>query len=295
MDVTLFFQQIVDGLASGAIYGSLALALVMIYRSTGIINFAQGEMAMFSTYIAWQLTEWGVAIILALLITISLSFVAGAAIQATVIRPVEASDHLVQIMVTLGIFFILNNLAGWQWTYQFQVVPSVLGDGVFSAGSVRVTALAVGTVAILLAEVALLTLLLQRSRIGLAMRGAVDNPDSAELCGVSVTRMLMVGWGLAAGFGAVAGALVTPRLFLSPSVMFGVLIYSFAAAIFGGLDSPIGAVVGGLTVGVAENLASTYIDFVGGDLKIGVALALIIVVLLVRPNGLFGSEEVARV
>ncbi|WP_420637704.1 branched-chain amino acid ABC transporter permease [Candidatus Poriferisocius sp.] len=295
MDFTLFFQQVVDGLASGAIYGSLALALVMIYRSTGIINFAQGEMAMFSTYIAWQLTEWGVGILLALFVTVLLSFVAGAAIQATVIRPVEGADHLTQIMVTLGIFFIINNIAGWQWTYQGQVVPSVFGDRVLSLDDVRVTALALGTVLVLIAEVALLTLLLQRSRVGLAMRGAVDNPESAELCGVSVTRMLMIGWGLAAAFGAIAGVLVTPRLFLSPSVMFGVLIYSFAAAILGGLDSPIGAVVGGLTVGVAENLASTYIDFVGGDLKIGVALALIIVVLLVRPNGLFGSAEVARV
>ncbi len=295
MDATLFFNQVIGGLASGAIYGSLALALVMIYRSTGIINFAQGEMAMFSTYIAWQLTEWGVNIGLAALIAIGVAFLAGTAIQSSIIRPVEGADHLTQIMVTLGLFFILNNVAGWQWTFQAQVVPSVFGDEIFAVGDVRITALSIGTVIVLIAEVALLTLLLQKSRIGLAIRGAVDNADSAELVGISVSRMLMVGWGLAAAFGAIAGILVTPRLFLQPNVMFGVLIYSFAAAILGGLDSPIGAIVGGLVVGVTENLASTYIDFVGGDLKIGVALALIVGVLLIKPNGLFGRGEVARV
>ena len=289
-----FIQVLVDGIATGSIYGAVALALVLIFRSTGVVNFAQGEMAMFSTFVAWGLHEAGVPFGLALLTTLALSFLAGMAIERILIRHFEGGEVLTLVIVTLGLFILLNSLAGWIWGFGNRSFPSLFGDGTATLGGVRLSVESLGIVAVLLGVVGLLFLLFQRTKVGLAMRAAALNPDSSALVGVRVGRMLMLGWGLAAVLGAVAGALVAPRLFLDVNLMGSVLIYAFAAAALGGFDSAIGAVVGGWVIGVSENLAGTYVDFIGADLKILVPLAIIFVVLLVKPAGLFGTREVAR-
>jgi branched-chain amino acid transport system permease protein len=289
-----FVQQVVDGLAAGSIYAALALALVLIYRTTGIVNFAQGEMAMFSTFIAWGLVEAGTPLALAIAATLAISFAAGMAIERVVIRPVEGANPLAIVIMTIGLLIIVNSAAGWIWGFSNRSFPSLFGDGAVDLAGVRIDVESLGILGVMLAVIGLMFLIFQRTKIGLAMRAVAMNPESSQLAGIRVGRTLMVGWGLAAAVGALAGALIAPTLFLDVNFMGGVMIYSFAAATLGGLDSPIGALVGGWIIGVAETLAGFYVDPIGSDLKILVPLAIIFVVLLIRPSGLFGSHEVER-
>ena len=291
----LFFQQVVGGLATGAIYASLAVALVLIYRSTDIVNFAQGEMAMFSAYIAWALMQGGMSFWPALSITLVASFVGGLLIERVVIRPVEGENELTIVIVTIGLFIFFNALAGFLWTFQVRGFPSPFPQRNIDLGPIRAGIPALGIMAIVAVVVGLLFLLFQRTKLGLTMRAAAENPESSRLVGIRVGWMLALGWGLAALVGSVSGVLVAPILFLSPNMMAGVLIFAFAAATLGGFDSPIGAVVGGLIVGVSENLAGTYVDFIGADLKIVIPMAIIVGVLLIKPEGLFGTPHVERV
>ena len=292
--MTEFVQLVVDGIADGSIYGAVALSLVLIYRTTGIVNFAQGEMAMFSTFVAWGLIEAGLPLVVALALTLVLSFVGGMVIERVIIRPVEGGEPLVLVIVTLGLLILFNSGAGWIWGFSNRSFPSLFGNDSVDVAGVRIDVESLGIVAVMLTVVGLVFLFTQRTKLGLAMRAVAMNPESSRLSGIPVGRTLMVGWGLAALVGALAGALIAPRLFLDVNFMGGVLIYAFAAATLGGFDSPIGAVVGGWIIGVAETLAGNYVDFIGADLKILVPLAIILVVLLIRPSGLFGSSEVAR-
>jgi branched-chain amino acid transport system permease protein len=287
-------QVVVDGIADGSIYATLALALVLIFRSTGIVNFAQGEMAMFSTFIAWGLHQSGQPLLLALLGAFALSFLGGMAIERVLIRPVEGGRPLNLVIVTLGLFVLVNSAAGWIWGFTNRAFPRIFPSGTARLGGVALSLESLGIIAVLLAVVGLLWLLFQRTTIGLALRAAAQNPESSRLVGIRVGRMLMLGWGLAALLGALAGVLVAPRLFLDVNLMGGVLVYAFAGAALGGFDSPLGAVVGSWIIGVSENLAGTYIDVISADLKVLVPLAIIFIVLLVRPSGLFGSPEVTR-
>ncbi len=293
--MTLFLQQVVAGITTGAIYASLALALVLIYRSTQIVNFAQGEMAMFSTFIAWQFTQWGWPVWGAIAVALAISFVGGCAIERVVIRPVEGKPILAIVIVTLGLLLIINQAAGWIWDFIIKPFPSPFPSGGFEVADVDINWSDLGVIVVLAASVAALWFLFQRTKIGLAMRAAAENPESSRLVGIDVGRMLMLGWGLAAVLGALSGVMVAPKLFLDPNMMLTVQIYAFAAATLGGFDSPVGAVVGGITVGVAENLAGTYVDAIGSDLKIAVPLLVIFAVLMIKPAGLFGRQVVARV
>ena len=289
-----FIQVLVDGWATGSLYGALAVAVVLIYRATGIVNFAQGELAMFSTFIAWGLLQAGLPLLLAVLATLALAFFGGMLIERTVIRPVEGGEVLTLVIVTLGLYILVNSLAGWIWGFGNRAFPSLFGDGSFDLAGATIPVESLGIVAVLIALVAILFAVFQRTKVGLAMRAVAMNPESSRLHGISVGRTLMIGWGVAALVGALAGVLIAPRLFLDVNFMGAVLIYSFAAATLGGFDSPLGALIGGWIVGIAEGLAGTYVDFIGSDLKILVPLAVILVVLLFRPTGLFGSAEVAR-
>ena len=291
-----FMQQVVAGLASGSIYAALALALVLIHRATGVINFAQGEMATFSTYIAWTLTtNHGWAYWPAFAVTLLLSFLGGAAIHQTIIRPNEKGSLLRVVIVTIGLLILINGLVTWIWGGEVRAVQSPFPAGTTEIAGVAITTADIGTIAVVVATVALLWALFQYTKLGLAMRAAAVNPAEARLVGVRVTWMLSLGWGLAAVLGAVAGMLAAPSVFLDPNLMAALLIYAFAAAVLGGIDSPVGAVVGGLTLGVGLNLIGTYVDFVGADLRLPVALLVILVVLLVKPTGIFGKAEVRRV
>lgn len=291
----LFLQQIVEGLGAGAIYASLALALVLIYRATRIVNFAQGEMATLSAYLAWQLTQWGVPFVVSLVIVAALSFAIGALTFRLMIRPVlGASDHTM-VVICIGFFVAFEAICLWFWGADPHPFPRIFPDRSWTIGGVRLTANNLGILATLCALTAALSALFRFTRIGLAMRASAAEREKSPLVGIPVETMLMLGWGLAATVGFVAAVLIAPSLFLSPPMMVSVVIYALAAATLGGWDSPAGAIVGGLVVGVAESLCATFVEFIGSDLKVGVPFALMAVILLVRPQGLFGTTAVIRV
>src|SRR6266702_623131 len=244
--MAMFIQHVVSGIATGGIYARLALALVMIYQATDVVNFAQGEMAMFSTYLCWSLLQAGLPYWAAFFATLVIAFVGGVLIERIVIRPVENAPILTIVIVTIGLLVILNSVAGWIYSYIQKPFPSPFPSKPIQLGNI-------------------------------------------------VFGTLALGWGLAAAFGGVAGMMIAPIVFLDPNMMGGIQIYAFAAATVGGFTSPLGAVVGGFLVGVTENLVGTYVSFIGTELKLTVALAMIIIVLLVRPSGLFGRSFVRRV
>jgi len=294
--MTDFFQQVVSGLASGGIYGALALALVLIHRATGVINFAQGEMATFSTYILWTLTvNHGWPYWPAFAFMLAASFAGGLAIHQGVIRPVERGSVLRVVIVTIGLLLLLNGLMTWIWGGDIRAVESPFSLRTIDVGGVVISLQDLGTIAVSLGAVSVLWLFFRFTKVGLAMRAAAVNPTESRLVGVRVTWMLGLGWGLAAMLGAVAGALSAPSIFLDPNMMQPILIYAFAAAVLGGIDSPVGAVLGGLLLGVMLNLLGSYFDFVGSDLRLPAALLVILVVLLVRPAGLLGHTMVRKV
>ncbi len=285
-------QQIASGVAMGGIYACLGLALVMIYQSTHHINFAQGEMAMFSTFIAWLCVKAGMPYWATFLLTVSFGMVLGMLIERVVLRPLKDAPEMSVIVVFIGLFVGINSLAGWIFGHQLETFPSPFPARA-PFGTTLISSHELGTIGVALAVVCVLYAFLRFTRVGLAMRSAAENPVSSRLSGIPVSLMLSLGWGLSAVIGAVAGLMVAPVVFLDPNMMGGILIYAFAAALLGGIDNPWGAVVGGVIVGVVENLAGTYV--VGTELKLSVALVVIVGVLLVRPSGLFGRKLVTRV
>jgi len=287
----LFVQQVLAGLAVGGIYASLALALVMIYQATELVNFAQGEMAMFSTYIAWQLVQSGIPFWAAFFLTIIISFAGGILIERLIIRPARNAPVLAIVIIFIGLLVILNSLAGWIWTYTNQIFPSPFPDRPYLGVNIQ----ELGAIGVTLVVLLLVFAFFRYTTLGLAMRAAAQNPTSSRLVGIRVGWMLALGWGLAAAIGAVAGIMVAPKLQLDPNIMGSVLLYAFAGALVGGISSPGGAVLGGFAVGVIENLVGTYVPVVGSQLKLAVALVLIIGVLTVRPAGIFGRSVVHRV
>jgi len=295
--VTEFVQLVLAGTANGSIYGLLALALVLIYRSTHIINFGQGEMAMFSTYIAWSFLNAGLDYWVAIPLTLAIAFLAGLAIQRVLIRPVEQAPELTIIIVTLGLFLFFNSLALWVYSGVPKPFPSATGIPLdsWNVGGVFVVPYHLFIFAVLLVMMLVLFLLFQRTKLGLGLRAAAAQPVSSRLVGIKVSSMLALGWGIAAAAGALAGMLSAPIVQLEPNFMLTILIFSFAAATLGGFDSAPGAVVGGIAIGNIAALGGRYIGFIGTQLDIVLALAVIVAVLLVRPAGLFGRQSVQRV
>ena len=285
-------HQVFSGIASGGIYASVALALVMIYQATHHVNFAQGEMAMFSTYIALTLIEIGIPYWGAFLITVAVSFVIGAAIQRVLMQPLANSPILASVGVFIGLLLVFNSGAGWLFTYTLKPFPSPFGQGGPMFGGL-VSPHELGSTAVTLLVLLSVWAFFRFTRLGLAMRASAYNPVSSRLVGIPVNRMLALGWGLAAAIGAVAGMMIAPVVFLDPNMMTGVLLYAFAGALLGGITSPLGAVVGGFMIGVIENIGGAYV--VGTELKLSLALAIIVAVLVLRPSGLFGRVLVNRV
>jgi branched-chain amino acid transport system permease protein len=287
-----FLAQTLSGLATGGIYASLALALVMIHQATRLVNFAQGELAMFSTYIAWTLIQAGLPYWAAFFLTLAICFVAGIAIDRLVLRPVRGSSALPMVVVFIGLLVILNSVAGWIYSYTVRPFPSPFpSEPLF--GQHYISSHDLGAIGVTLAVLFLVYAFFRFTPLGLAMRAAAQNPESARLAGIRVGWMRALGWGLATAIGAVAGMMVAPIVFLDPNMMSGVLLYAFAAALIGGIDNPFGAVFGGFFVGVLENLLGAYV--IGQELKLTVALLVIIAVLVVKPSGLFGRTLVRRV
>jgi branched-chain amino acid transport system permease protein len=290
-----FLQLVVSGLALGGIFASLALALVLIYNAMGLINFAQGELAMFATFIAYALINRGMSYWIAFPVTLVLAFGGGIAIQRIVIRPVERAPVLTLVIITLGLATLVNGFAGFLFGYVPRNFPSPFSAQTVNLLGARASYQDLGVIAVTGLVLLAVYLLLQHTTVGLTMRAAAHHPEAARLLGVPVSWMLALGWGLAAAVGAVSGILVAPLLLLEPNMMQSIIIYAFAAAVLGGVESPLGAVVGGLIVGVTVNLAGAYIPFVGGDLQLAVALAIIIAMLVLKPTGLFGRPSVRRV
>src|SRR5213595_3067082 len=291
---TEFAQQIAAGIREGAIYAGLALAIVIIYRSTRVINFAQGEMATFTTFIAVSLMNQGLTFWAAFPIVLAIAFTGGVAIERIVIRPVENAPVLTIVIITLGLALLLNGLMSVIWGGGNRPFRGPFSTRTIDVGGVPISVQDIGIVAVSFVLVALLALFFRFTKPGLGLRAAALNRDSSELVGVRVGLMSAFGWGLAAVLGAVAGMMVAPILFLDPNMMQVILLYAFAAAVLGGLDSPVGAVVGGLLLGVTITLLGRYVGFVGQELKLPTALLLILLVLLVKPNGLFGRVAVRR-
>ena len=288
-------QQVVSGLAAGGIYGSLALALVLIYRSTGVINFAQGEMATFTTYVAWTLMDHGWPFWPAFAATLGVAFLGGVALERVLIRPVESAPPLTIVILTIGLLILVNGATSWIWGGAAKQFHGPFSTRPIHVGGVAFSIQDLGVIGVSVATVALLALFFRFTKLGLALRASALNPSSSRLVGIRVGWMLALGWGLAAVLGAIAGMMAAPSLFLDPNMMQSVLLYAFAAAVLGGLESPLGAVVAGLAIGVMLNLVGTYWDFVGGQLRLAAALTVILGVLLVRPQGLFGKAAVRRV
>jgi len=287
-----FLHQVFSGLATGGIYASLALALVMIYRATELVNFAQGEMAMFSTYLAWSMINAGLPYWPAFLLTIGVSFLAAAVIQLAIIRPLAGAPVLASVIVFIGLLLVFNSIAGWIFSYTIKTFPSPFPSEPLWANS-YISTHEVGAIGVTLVLLAMLFVFFRWTELGLTMRAAAENPVSSRLVGIRVARMVALGWGLAAALGAVAGMMVAPIIFLDPNMMSGVLLYAFAAALLGGIDNPWGAVLGGFSLGIVENLLGAYL--IGTELKMTVALVIIVLVLVVKPSGVFGRTVLTRV
>jgi branched-chain amino acid transport system permease protein len=287
-----FTHQVLSGLANGGIYASVALALVMIYQATHHVNFAQGELAMFSTYIAWTMINAGFPYWVAFVLTLCFSFVLGVLIERVVVRPVEQAPVLTVVIVFIGLLVIVNSVAGWIYSYTIKAFPSPFPSDAWY-GSTYMSPHEIGMIFVTLVVLALVFAFFRFTPLGLAMRAAAQNPASSQLVGIRVGWMLAFGWGLAGLIGSVAGMMAAPIVYLDPNMMSGILLYGFAAALLGGIDNPWGAVFGGFVVGVLENVAGAYI--VGTELKLTVALIIIVGVLVAKPSGLFGRTLVTRV
>jgi branched-chain amino acid transport system permease protein len=251
-------------------------------------------MAMFATFLAFTLLGRGMSYWIALPITIAIAFAAGIVIQRVVIRPVERAPVLTLVIVTLGLATLINGLAGFLFGYLPRSFPSPFSVQTVSIFGAAASYQDLGVIGVSAVVLVLVYLLLQRTTLGLAMRAAAHHPEASRLLGVRVSWMLALGWGLASAVGAVSGIMVAPILLLEPNMMQTVIIYAFAAAVLGGIESPLGAVIGGLIVGVTVNLAGTYVRGVGGDLELAVAFGIIIAVLVIKPNGLLGRRTVRR-
>jgi branched-chain amino acid transport system permease protein len=292
-----FFQNVVSGLADGAVYASLALALVLIYRATHLLNFAQGEMGMFTTYIAWTLvTHHGFSYWPAFFTTLAIAFVGGVGIHRVVIRPLERAPELTVVMATIALLVILNGLAAWIWNPEEKILLSPFPNNTWDVGGVKISQQHVGVLGVVLACMVVLWLFFRFTKLGLALRAAAVNQQASRLLGVRVSWMLGLGWGLAAVLSAVSGMMAASTLYVfNPSYMQVVLIYAFAAAVLGGIESPVGAIVGGLLLGVTITLLGRYVGAIGSQLQLPVALVILMLVLLLRPAGLLGRVTVRRV
>ncbi|HEY8681153.1 MAG TPA: branched-chain amino acid ABC transporter permease [Candidatus Dormibacteraeota bacterium] len=288
-------QQVVSGIAAGGVYASLALALVLIYRAMDVANFAQGEMAMFSTFIAYTLiTTVHLPFAVVFPLTIVIAFVGGVLVERVMIRPFEGKPILTLVIVTLALFFLTNGLAGLIWGYILTDFPSPFPAEPIRFAGIYIGQQDLGILGFCVVILGLVYLFFRFTKMGLAMRAAALYPESSKLVGVRVSWMLALGWGLAAAIGATAGMMIAPITFLDPNFMQPILLFAFAAAVLGGIESPLGAVLGGLLVGVLLALVGTYLP-AGQNLRIPFALVVIVAVLLIRPAGLIGRAAVKRV
>jgi branched-chain amino acid transport system permease protein len=284
-------QLVASGLALGSIYALLALSLVLINKATDVVNFAQGEMAMFGTFICFVLlTMTGLPLIVVLVLAIPIGALLGAVTERIVIQPLHAAPPVNALIATIGLWMIFHHAAGWIWGYDPVRFPSLFSPDPVDILGVRVAQNSLGIIGVSVLVVILLYLFFEHTRTGIAMRAASMNRRAAQLMGVNVDRVALVAWGLATAISVVSGVLVAPLTFLDFEMMYSVLLKAFAGAILGGFNSLPGAVIGCLVIGVLENLFSAYISTAFKD---SFAFGIIIAVLMFRPQGLF-TRQIAK-
>jgi branched-chain amino acid transport system permease protein len=296
--MSLFIERFVNGLADGSIYALLALALVVVFRSTGQLNFAQGEIGTMGAFFVSTLTLSGLPVWLSIGCAMVLGFLVSAGVERVVVRPIEHRNPGAVIVALIGVFLAVNQLVAMIWGVDARGLPSVFPDAAddfvtILGAPVRVARL--GLIGVLIVVLFLLWLLFNKTKVGLAMRAVANNQESSNLVGIRVGSILVVGWGLAGAIGVLAAAMLAPSAGLTGTLMLGPFLLASVAAVLGGLDSPVGAVVGGLIIGLTEAFIVGYVDFLGADMLFPVMLVILLVVLLLRPAGLFGSERVERV
>lgn len=295
--MSLFIQRMFDGLAEGSIYALLALALVVIFRSTGQLNFAQGEIGTLCALFASTLTLAGLPVWLSILIVMVIGFVIAALVERVVVRPIENRNPGAVIVALIGVFLAVNQLGAMFWGVDARSLPSPFPTGAndfFKIGGAAIRWERVGIIGVLIVMLLLLFLLFNYTKIGLAMRAVANNQESSNLVGIRVGNILILGWGLAGAIGALAAVLLAPSAGLTGALMLGPFLLASVAAVLGGLDSPVGAVVGGILIGLTKALLIGYVPSLSSML-FPVMLAILLAVLLFRPAGLFGTEKVERV
>ncbi len=294
--MSAFFQYCVIGLSNGAVYAMVAMSLVIIYRATGLLNFAQGETSLIATFVVWEAHDRGLPLPLALIIGMIAGFLLGAVLQRVAVQPAgdPATAPLQLVIVTIGLLLVLNNTAGLIWGNESKVFDPMFGPSSVNVGGVTIAAQQIGTVAVLLVEALALVAVFRFTKIGLAMRSVASNAEASGLSGIPVARILVISWGIAGGIGAIAGTFAAPNLGMDATLFLKILVLSFAAMTIGGFDSLLGAIVGGLVVGLITDVLPRYVDWLK-EMPLAPAVLLILAVLLVRPQGLFGSKQVRRV
>lgn len=291
----LVIEIVMQGLVNGAIYSGLALALVLAYQTTGVINFAQGEMAMLSTYVCLTLINLGIPYWISFAVMVVLSFAFGMVVERVLVRPLAGKDHLIEVIALMGLLVFILSCAGFIWSYSVRAFPSPFPSAPRRLLGHYFRSHDLGSLAVILILLLLVFLFFRYTKFGLAMKSASQNPQSSRLCGIKVSRMLSAGWGMSAAVGAVAGVMVAPTVFLEPFMMENVLLFAFSAALLGGISSPLGAVLGGFAIGIGESLLLALCPPYVAQLKTTIALVLIVAVLTIRPQGLTGRRHVTRV
>ena len=296
--MSLFLERFVNGLADGSIYALLALALVVVFRSTGQLNFAQGEIGTMGAFFVSTLTLSGLPVWLSIGCAMVLGFLVSAGVERVVVRPIEHRNPGAVIVALIGVFLAVNQLVAMIWGVDARSLPSVFPDDAddfvtILGAPIRIARL--GLIGVLIVLLFLLWLMFNKTKIGLGMRAVANNQESSNLVGIRVGSVLVIGWGLAGAIGVLAAAMLAPSAGLTGTLMLGPFLLASVAAVLGGLDSPVGAVVGGLVIGLTEAFIVGYVDFLGADMLFPVMLVILLGVLLLRPSGLFGTERVERV
>lgn len=292
--MTLLLQQILSGIATGVIFGGLALALSVVFEGTGVMNFAQGELATFTTFLFWELLQLGMPFWAGLLLVVPIGFLLGLVIERTLIRPVETSSELTILIVTLALFLAVNAVSGLIWGFAGKTVDSPFGSGAVGIGGAQITYQQLGMTAAMVATALAVGALFRFTTLGLRLRAAAMNRTSSQYLSINVGLMLGIGWGIAAATGAVAGALIVPLSNLTPDMLTNSLLLAFAAFALGGAGSRLGALLGGVLIGVVTAVGVTFVPFLSGDIADVIPFVVILLVLFFRPQGLFGRASAAR-
>jgi branched-chain amino acid transport system permease protein len=291
--VALLFQLLVSGAAAGAIYGMIGIGVVLILKATGVVNFAQGQMVMIGTMFAWSLiTDFDMPLIPAVIATLAFAALFGLVVERVFIHPFLRAPFLVTAITTLALYLILGWAAIQIWGTDAQPFPSLFPDKVFRNGGVAIAASDLGVLGVGAVMSLALYVFFGRTRLGIAMRGTADNPLAARLVGIEVGRIHSITWMVSAIVATVGGILVAPITYVSYAMMLPYLLKAFAAVVIGGVESLPGAMVGGILLGVAENLTGAYIS---SQFKGVLPFLILVIFLLIRPNGLFGRAAASRV